>query len=221
MDESLWSKVDAYATDLFGLLDPVLASVVSRSEEEDLPAIQVSECQGKFLEILVRGCRAKRVLEVGTLGGFSTIFLARGVGPGGTVVTLELEPRHAAVARESLRESGLEHRVEVREGDAHESLSRMVTEGVEPFDFVFIDAEKSGYPRYLDPVLRLSRPGTMLVADNVVRRGEVVDAGSDDPDVRGIREFNARVAAAPGLEATILQTVGTKGHDGLLIAVLT
>ena len=129
MDDSLWSKVDAYATDLFQLLDPALASVVSRSEEADLPAIQVSECQGKFLEILVRGCGAKRVLEIGTLGGFSTTFLARGVGPNGSVITLELDPRHAAVAREGLRESGLENRVEVLEGDAHESLRRMVAEG--------------------------------------------------------------------------------------------
>lgn len=221
MDESLWSKVDAYATDLLGLLDPALASVVSRSQEAELPAIQVSECQGKFLEILVRGCRAKRVLEVGTLGGFSTTFLARGVPPGGVVISLELDPRHAAVARASLRECGLEDRVEVREGDAHESLRRMLAEGEEPFDFVFIDAEKPGYPRYLDPVLELSHPGTMLVADNVVRRGEVIDSDSDDPNVSGVREFNTRVAATPGLEATILQTVGTKGHDGLLVAVLT
>jgi predicted O-methyltransferase YrrM len=221
MDDSLWSQVDAYATDLFELLDPALASVVSRSEEGDLPAIQVSECQGKFLEILVRGCGARRVLEIGTLGGFSTTFLARGVGPDGSVITLELDPRHAAVARESLRESGLETRVEVLEGDAHESLRRMIAEGAEPVDFVFLDAEKSGYPRYLEAILRLSRPGTMLVADNVVRRGNVLDSVSDDPNVRGVREFNARVAATPGLEATILQTVGTKGHDGLLLAVLT
>ncbi len=215
-----WSKVDHYATELFGLLDPELASVAARSQAADLPAIQVSECQGKFLELLVRLSGARRVLEIGTLGGFSTTFLARGVGQGGTVLSLELDERHASIAREGLIDIGLGARVDIVVGDAHESLRRMIDEGAEPFDLVFLDAEKSGYPRYLDAILKLSRPGTLLVADNVVRDGRVLDSASDDEHVRGVQEFNARVAEAPALDATLLQTVGVKGYDGLLIAIV-
>lgn len=215
-----WTEVDAYAAGLFGLLDTDMAAIVSRSEAADLPSIQVSACQGRFLEILVRGCRGNRVLEIGTLGGFSTAFLARGVGPDGLVVTLEVDPRHAAVAREGLREAGLLDRVEIVEGDAHASLAAMIEEEVDPFDFVFLDAEKQGYPSYFEAVLRLSRPGTILVADNVVRGGSVLDADSTDSDVTGVRAFNSLVASTPGVTATILQTVGAKGHDGFLLAVL-
>jgi predicted O-methyltransferase YrrM len=220
MNEPLWSAVDRYARDLLGLVDRALEGVASRSEAAKLPPIQVSECQGKFLELLVRSTRARRVLEIGTLGGFSTAFLARGFPEDGRVVSLELEPRHATVARANLEACGLAERVDVLEGDAHATLARMIEESVEPFDFVFLDAEKPGYSRYLDAILQLSRPGTVIVADNVVRGGEVSRSDTTDEKALGVRAFNERVAATPGLDATIVQTVGNKGHDGFLFAIV-
>lgn len=217
---TIWERVDEHVSDLFGLLDSGLAATLERCEAEGLPSIQVSAPQGHLLRLLVRATGAKRVLEVGTLGGFSTILLARGVGEDGTVTSLELDADHASVARRNLADAGVEQRVEIIEGDAHVSLARMVGKGEDPFDLIFLDAEKTGYPDYLEAALALSRPGTVIIADNVVRRGAILEESPEDANTAGIQAFNAQVAASAGLSGTILQTVGSKGHDGFLFAVV-
>lgn len=215
-----WSDVDGYISRLFGLSDATLEATARRSRDRGLPNIQVSETQGQLLHILAKALGARRILEVGTLGGFSTIFLGRALRSDGLLISLELNPTHAAVARENITDAGLSDLVEVIEGNAHESLARMISEGVPAFDFIFLDAEKPGYSAYLEAVLQLSRPGTLIVADNVVRNGEVADPNSEDVNVLGAREFNARLAANPSVTGTVIQTVGSKGYDGLAIAVV-
>ena len=169
---------------------------------------------------MTKAIGARRVLEIGTLGGFSTIFLARALPEDGILYALELDSTHAAVARENLAGADLDKVVRILEGDASKSLATMISEAWDPFDLIFIDADKPGYPSYLEAVLQLSRKGTLIVADNVVRGGGVLDPDSDDADVRGVREFNALLAASPRVQGTILQTVGTKGYDGFAIAVV-
>jgi len=212
--------VDEYVADLLGLRDDSLEGTLARSREVGLPAIEVSPAQGAFLGILARATRARRILEIGTLGGYSTIFLARDLPVDGRVVTLEREPKHAAVARENFAAAGLADRVEVLEGSALASLARLRSEGADPFDLVFVDADKADYPDYLAAVLPLCRPGTLIVADNVVRKGAVVDASDPDPRVVGARRFLDDVARDPRLRGTVLQTVGRKGHDGMAIVVV-
>lgn len=219
-DDTVWSDVDGYISRLFGLSDAALEITVRRSQDRGLPNIQVSDSHGQLLHILAKALGARRILEVGTLGGFSTIFLARALQSNGLLISLELNPTHAAVARENLEDAGLSDLVEVVEGDAHESLARMISKGVPAFDLIFLDAEKTGYPAYLEAVLQLSRPGTLIVADNVVRDGEVSDPDSEDANVLGAREFNARLAANPSVSGTVIQTVGNKGYDGFAIAVV-
>ena len=215
-----WSAVDAYVADLFGLQETALEAALARSREAGLPTIEVSPAQGAFLGILVRATGARRVLEIGTLGGYSTIFLARGLPADGRVVTLEHAPTHAAVARSNLASAGLADRVDVVEGPALETLARLRSEGAYPFDLVFVDADKTDYPAYLAAVLPLCRPGTLIVADNVVRKGAVADPSDSDPRAVGARRFLEAVAGNPRLRATVLQTVGRKGHDGMAIVVV-
>ena len=215
-----WSGVDGYISRLFGLSDAALEATLRRSRDRGLPEIQVSESQGQLLHILAKALGARRILEVGTLGGFSTIFLARALPSDGVLISLELDPTHAVVARENIEDAGLSDLVEVVEGDAHASLASMIEEGAPAFDFVFLDAEKTGYTAYLDAILQLSRPGTLIVADNVVRSGAISDPSSEDPDVLGAREFNASLASNPSVSGTVIQTVGSKGYDGLAIAVV-
>jgi predicted O-methyltransferase YrrM len=217
--QEMWTEVDRYFGDLLAPSDDKLDAALDANRKAGLPAIDVTPLQGKFLDLLVRVSGARRVLELGTLGGYSTIWMARALPEGGRLVTLEANPHHAEVARANLRRAGVEDRVDLRLGPALESLPALEAEGV-PFDLIFIDADKTGYPDYLGWSLRLSRPGTLIVADNVVRKGKVVEAGSDDPDVRGVRRFTELVAAEPRLSATVLQTVGTKGHDGFALAVV-
>ncbi len=215
-----WAEVDRYASQLFGLPDATLVSTLRRSREQGLPEIEVSFPQGQLLYLLCKAAGARRILEIGTLGGFSTIFLARALPEDGILYALELDPIHAAVARENIASAGLDSVVRILEGDAGKSLTTMITEAWDPFDLVFIDADKPGYPAYLKAVLQVSRQGTVIVADNVVRDGAVLDRDSGDADVRGVREFNALLAANPRVQGTILQTVGSKGHDGFAIAVV-
>ncbi|HSM36234.1 MAG TPA: O-methyltransferase [Longimicrobiales bacterium] len=216
----VWNRVDQHLSKLFGLVDRALGATLERSDAEGLPPIQLSDAQGHFLLLLTRALGAERVLEIGTLGGFSAILLARGLAEGGIVTSLEVDARHAAVARRNIADAGLETRVRVVEGDAHATLARMVGEGEPPFDLIFLDAEKSGYPAYLDAMLALARPGTVIIADNVVREGEILEHGPEDEDAMGVKEFLARVASSPRLSATVIQTVGSKGHDGFLFAVV-
>ena len=213
----LWEAVDRYVEESLVPCDPHFASALQRIQRAGLPAISVAANQGKLLMLLARMVGARRILEVGTLGGYSSLWLARALPAEGRVVTLELEPRHAEVARENFQEAALEQVVEVRIGQAAELLTAMV--GVEsPFDLIFIDADKANIDRYFDLSLRLSRVGTVIVMDNVVREGAVLDSDSDDPNVQGVRRLMARLAKEPRVDATALQTVGVKGYDGLAIA---
>jgi len=221
MSQDRWTAVDSYISDLLVRPDEALEAALEGSEAAGLPAIQVAANQGKLLHLLARLQGARSILEVGTLGGYSTIWLARALPPGGRLITLELEPRHAEVARANIARAGLAERVEVRVGPASESLPRLTQEGVEPFDLVFIDADKEGYPDYLGWALRLTRPGSLIVADNVVRGGALIDPDSSDPRVQAVRRFIELVAAEPRLDATVIQTVGSKGYDGLAFAVVT
>jgi predicted O-methyltransferase YrrM len=218
--QAVWIKVDRYFGDLLVRADDALDAAINANKLAGLPQIDVTSLQGKFLEFLVRVSGAKRVLEIGTLGGYSTLWLARALPEGGRVVTLELDPHHARVARGNLQNAGILDRVDVRVGPALESLSTLVTENAEPFDLIFIDADKQGYPEYLQWSLRLSRPGTVIVADNVVREGKVIDPNSDDANVQGVQRFTELLAAEPRLSATVLQTVGAKGYDGFALAVV-
>ncbi len=212
--------VDDYIADLFGLGDDALDEGLRASAAGGLPSIHVSAAQGKLLHLLARAIGAKRILEIGTLGGYSTIWLGRALPPDGRLVTLELDAHHADVARANLARAGLGAIVEVVVGPALATLARLAEQAVVPFDMVFIDADKERYPDYLEWSVRLSRPGTLIVADNVVRQGQIVEPDNGDTRVQGIRRFNEQLAADPRLTATILQTVGAKGYDGLAIAVV-
>ena len=215
-----WTTVDDYITALFVPADPALDAALADSRAAGLPEIAVSPALGKLLTVLARAVSARTILEIGTLGGYSAICLARALPPAGRLTTLEYSPKHAAVARINIVRAGLADRVEVLVGPAGETLPRLAAEGRGPFDLIFIDADKPGYVDYLQWSLRLSRPGTLIIADNVVRDGRVADPAGDDPNVVGVRQFNAMLAAEPRVDATILQTVGSKGYDGLAIAVV-
>jgi predicted O-methyltransferase YrrM len=221
MTDERWTAVDRYLTDLLVPPDAVLDAAVAASAAAGLPAHQVSASEGKLLHLLARLVGARRILEIGTLGGYSAIWLARALPAGGRLVTLEAAPRHAEVARANLARAGLGDVVEVRVGRAVESLRQIAAEGSGPFDVVFIDADKESNPDYLAWALRLARPGTLIVADNVVRGGAIVDGASADQSVRGVRRFVELVAGEPRLTATAIQTVGGKGWDGFAIALVT
>ncbi len=216
----MWTEVDRYFSEKLLTSDAALDAILAANRKAGLPPIDVTPLQGKFLELLARMSGARRVLEIGVLGGYSAAWLARALPEDGTVVALELEPKHAEIARKNLESVGLAARVEIRVGPAAESLQTLVASHAAPFDLIFIDADKAGYPEYLDWSLKLSRPGTVIVGDNVVREGAVIDPKSDDPNVLGVRRFTEKLAAEPRITATALQTVGAKKHDGLIVAVV-
>ena len=221
MSTDIFRQVDEHLTQLFGdASDPVLAAALRRTEEAGLPPIQISAMQGRLLQVLTLAVGATSVLEVGTLAGYSTIWLARALPEDGHLLTLEVDPHHAEVARANLREAGVAERVEVRVGRALDTLDELRGSGAGPFDLVFIDADKPGYTEYLDAAIELGRPGTLIVADNVIREGRILDPG-DDEAAAGIARFNAALAADPRVTAAITQVVGDKGHDGLALAVVT
>jgi len=217
---SHWKAVDRYFGDLFAVHDEPLDAAVKANRAARLPAIDVSPLQGKFLHVLVEMTRAKRVLEIGLLGGYSTIWMARALPKSGRIVSLEFSPKHAEVARANLRRAGLLRRVEIRVGPALESLPVLKAEGAAPFDLIFIDADKENNPQYLEWALKLSRRGTVIVVDNVARHGTVIEARSAAPDIRGTRRCLEMMAAHPRLSAVALQTVGVKGLDGSAMAVV-
>jgi predicted O-methyltransferase YrrM len=218
--QDIWTQVDRYFGDLLAPSDDKLNAALAANKKAGLPSIDVSRLQGKFLELLVRISGARRILEIGTLGGYSTIWLARALPEGGHILTLEANPRHAEVARANLENAGVLDRVDLRLGRAIDNLPQLEASGAGPFDLIFIDADKPSNPDYLKWALKLSRPGTVIVTDNVVREGKVVDAESNDKDVQGTRRFAEMMAAEPRLSATVLQTVGTKGYDGFAVAVV-
>jgi predicted O-methyltransferase YrrM len=221
MDEQKWSDVDQYLVSLLAPSDEALDQALADSDAAGLPQINVAPNQGKLLMLLATIQGARRILEIGTLGGYSTIWLARSLPDDGKMVSLELEPRHADVARKNLERAGLGARVEILVGPAPTSMRQLIDDGVAPFDFIFIDADKEGYPEYLELSLLLSRPGTVIVADNVVRSGEVANLATTDPRVQGVRRFLELASADDRLEGTAVQTVGSKGHDGFALFLVT
>jgi len=216
----MWDRVDQYFGGKLLGSDATLDATVAASEAAALPAIAVSPLQGRLLELIARGVRARNVLEIGTLGGYSTICLGRGVGPDGRVVSLEYEPRHAEVARSSIAAAGLSGVVEVRVGRALDLLPGLREDGIGPFDLVFIDADKEGNADYVDWAIRLARPGTVIIVDNVVRGGAVADPNHPSPDDRGTRRMFDLLEGNDRVDATGIQTVGTKGYDGFVYAVV-
>lgn len=215
-----WIAVDDYFGGLLAPSDDQLEATLKNNQDAGLPAIDVSPLQGKFLQLLVHITAARRVLEIGTLGGYSTILMARALPAGGRIVTLEFSPKHAEVARRNLQSAGLLDRVDLRLGRALDTLPILAAEDQAPFDLIFIDADKQNNPEYLEWALKLSRPGTVIVVDNVVREGNVIDAKSADPDLAGTRRMTVIMGAEPRLSATVLQTVGMKGYDGFALALV-
>jgi predicted O-methyltransferase YrrM len=216
MSEKLWSDVDAYLEDVLTGDDPALEATRKATRAAGLPDIAVSPAQGKLLHLMARMIGAKRILEVGTLGGYSAIWLARALPADGELVTLEYDPKHADVARSNIRNAGLEERVTVITGAAIDTLPTLG--GL--FDFSFIDADKKSNPDYFQWALRLSRQGSVIVVDNVVREGRVIESDSNDANIEGIRRLNAIMAAEPRVSATAIQTVGVKGYDGFAVALV-
>ncbi|WP_225799662.1 O-methyltransferase [Streptomyces sp. NK15101] len=216
--ENRWAAVDRYITETIAPADEALTAALADSTAAGLPEIAVAPNQGKLLHLLAGMQGARNVLEIGTLGGYSTIWLARALPADGRLITLEYDPAHAEVARANIARAGLDKIVEVRTGAALDSLPRLEAEGAGPFDLVFIDADKVNNAHYVAWALKLSRPGTVIIVDNVVRNGKVADPHPDDPAITGTREMFDLIAGEPRLDATALQTVGTKGYDGLLLA---
>jgi predicted O-methyltransferase YrrM len=221
MTQELWSAVDRYITDLFVQPDAALHAALQASEAAGLPAISVSPPQGKFLHLLARALGARAILEIGTLGGYSTIWLARALPAGGRLITLEADPKHAEIARTNIARAGLTGTVELRLGRALDTLPQLAAERRGPFDLIFIDADKPSYADYFNWALKLSRRGTVIIGDNVIRKGAVIDPAGDDPRLPGVRRFNDRVASEPRVSATAIQTVGAKGYDGFTLALVT
>lgn len=218
MTTETWAAVDAFFEENLLSPDPILEETLRSSASAGLPTIQVSPSQGVLLHLFAKAAGARRVLEIGTLGGYSGIWLARALPPGGRLVTLEVNPTHAEVARANFSRAGLLERVELRLGPAIETLEKMLSEKPEPFDLFFIDADKPSTRSYFDRSLRLAHPGSLIVVDNVVRKGELANASSEDPSVRGMREFVEALSTEPRVVATGIQTVGSKGYDGFVLA---
>jgi predicted O-methyltransferase YrrM len=221
MTQELWTAVDRYITDLLAPSDPALDAALEASAAAGLPPIAVSPTLGKLLHLLARIQGARTILEIGTLGGYSTIWLARALPANGSLVTLEADPKHADVARANIARAGLSTIVDVRLGRALDTLPRLATEDRAPFDLVFIDADKPSNADYFAWALKLSRRGSVIIVDNVVRDGAVADPGNHDPNVVGVRRLNELIAMEPRVSATAIQTVGSKGYDGFAIALVT
>jgi len=215
-----WAAVDRYFSEQLSLSDPILDAAMAANKAANLPAIDVAPNQGKLLQLLAQIAGARRILEIGTLGGYSTIWLARALPAGGRLITLEFNPQHAEIARANIERAGLAQTVEIRVGAALDTLPKLQNESTEPFDLIFIDADKPNNSEYLCWALKLSRPGTLIIIDNVVRDGGVVDATSADKDVQGARHLFELLASEPRLGCTAIQTVGVKGYDGFAFALV-
>ncbi len=216
-----WAAVDRYFSEQLSLSDAALDAAIAANKAAELPAIDVAANQGKLLQLLAKLAGARRILEIGTLGGYSTIWLARALPSDGRLITLEFNPKHAEIARANIECAGLTQTVEIRVGAALDALPKLQNESSEPFDLIFIDADKPNNSEYVRWALKLSRPGSLIIIDNVVRDGAVIDAGSADKDVRGARRLFELLANEPRLSCTAIQTVGVKGYDGFAFAVVT
>jgi len=220
MNNELFESVDHYISDLLAHEDEALTAATHSLKEAGMPAISVSPNQGKFLQVMAILCNAKNILELGTLAGYSTIWMARALPADGRLITLESDPKHAAVAQKNIDRAGLTKQVQIKTGKALDILPQLVEEGAGPFDMIFIDADKPPYAEYFQWALRLSRPGTLIVADNVIRDGKVIDENNTEPAVDGARRFNAMLGANTAVTATIVQMVGVKEYDGMALAVV-
>jgi predicted O-methyltransferase YrrM len=218
--DKIWAEVDDYLGNLLAPHDAALTQALDANHAAGLPSIDVPPVLGKFLDVMIRICGARRVLEIGTLGGYSTIWMARALPFDGLLITLEIEPKHAEIARINLQAAGVLDRVDIRVGPAADSLRSLHASGVAPFNLIFLDADKQGMPEYLEWSLKLARPGTVIIADNVVRDGKVVDAGTTDAQVRGVQRFLELAAKEPRLSTTAIPTVGARGYDGFAVAVV-
>jgi predicted O-methyltransferase YrrM len=220
MSQYIWTAVDNYFGDLLIPSDPALDAALQASVAAGLPSIQVSPSQGKLLHLIARIQGARNILEIGTLGGYSTIWMARAIPENGRVLTLEADPKHADVARKNFSQAGVAGKVELRLGKALETLPQVASEGLGPFDLFFIDANKNNMPEYFEWALKLSHPGSVMIADNVVRNGAVLDTNTNDADIQGVRRFTEMLAKEERVTATTLQTVGSKGYDGLTLILV-
>jgi predicted O-methyltransferase YrrM len=220
MSQETWTAVDRYFSEQLSLSDPALDAALAANRAAELPAIDVAPNQGKLLNQFARMVGARQILEIGTLGGYSSIWLARALPAGGRLITLEFNPRHAEIARANIARAGLAELVDLRIGAALDILPKLGNEFSKPFDMIFIDADKSNNAEYVRWALKLSRPGTLIIVDNVVRDGGVIDASSCDKDIQGARRLFEALAAEPRLDSTALQTVGAKGYDGFAIALV-
>lgn len=221
MNEQTWTEVDRYLESKLIPHDPALDAAIAESRAAGLPEIAVSPIEGNRLALLARIRGARRILEIGTLGGYSAIWLAQALPVGGELITLEIDPKHAAVAQRNIDRAGVTDKVKIIVGPALESLARLAGAGIEPFDFFFVDADKKEGPAYLEWAIKLSRPGAVVVVDNVIRDGDVIDEQSDHPSVKGVRALFDLISQHPRVEATAIQTVGQRGYDGILIAHIT
>jgi len=220
MDQETWTAVDRYFTDAAVGTDAALDAAAAAAQAAQLPPVSVTPAYGKLLHLIARAQGAKRILEIGTLAGYSTIWLARAVPPNGRVITLEFNPKHAEIARANLARAGLADRVELRVGPALDSLSQIAGGREQPFDFVFIDADRPNVAVYFDWAVKLARSGSIIVVDNVVRTGRVLDTSTSDPEIVGVRRFVERLASDPRVSATMMQMVSSKGHDGFALALV-
>jgi predicted O-methyltransferase YrrM len=220
VSQQQWDAVDDYVAEMLVGEDPALQAALDASDASGLPPIALTPAQGKLLHLIARIHGARGILEIGTLGGYSTIWLATALPPDGRLITLELEPRYAEVARANAEQAGVAGLIEIRVGRALDSLEALIEEGAGPFDLTFIDADKRSTPEYFELALALSRPGSVIVADNVVRGGALADADSQDSGALGMRRFHALLSRTPGVSATTIQTVGAKGYDGFTLALV-
>jgi predicted O-methyltransferase YrrM len=221
MTKDVWEAVDKYFDEMLIPHDSALDDALAAASAENLPAIQVSSVQGKLLHLLARIMGARNILEIGTLGGYSTIWMARALPEGGRIITLEADPKHAEVAQKNFARAGVENKVELRLGKALDTLPKVAADGRGPFDMFFIDANKSNMPEYFEWSLKLARKGSVIIADNVVREGAVLDARSKDADIQGIRRFLEMVGKEKRVSGTALQTVSTKSYDGFALVLVT
>ena len=220
MNNEIFESVDHYISNLLGHEDEALIAATKSLKEAGMPAISISPNQGKFLQVLALLCNAKNILELGTLAGYSTIWMARALPKDGKLITLEFDPKHAAVAQKNIERAGVASQVQIRTGKALDILPQLHAEGAGPFDMIFIDADKPPYADYFEWALKLARPGTLIVVDNVIRDGKVLDEKSTDAAVNGAQRFNKVLGASTAVTATILQMVGVKEYDGMAIAVV-
>lgn len=220
MDTEIFSKVDKYISDLLAPEDKALTDAIKSLDSEGLPQHSVSANQGKFLQVMMIVCNAKKVLELGTLGGYSTIWLARALPDNGKIITIEVDKHHADVAQKNIENAGLSQKIDLRVGKALDILPQIIAENDERFDMIFIDADKPPYTEYFDFALQLSRPGTLIICDNVIREGKVLDNNSEDDKVQGVQRLNKMLSENKRVTATILHTVGVKEYDGMAIAVV-